>query len=278
MQRHVIALALLWGCSPSGGTNKLVLQRPYDIDVPASYDSSKSYPLIMLLHGYGQDGFIQDAYFGFSALADDRGVLVAHPDGTVDSTGSHFWNATDACCNRDGSSVDDVAYLKAVVDDVRHRYHVDDKHLFFVGHSNGGYMSHRMACDDTAEIAAIVALAGDVWKDPSRCSPTRPIAVMQVHGDLDTEVPYAGDDLDPSAAESVGTWAAKNGCTGGLQDTGLTYHLDGSLPPNETSRAAWSCPAGAAVLETIHMGTHVPRFLQPDWGNHVLDWLMEYSR
>jgi polyhydroxybutyrate depolymerase len=276
--RAALAL-LLAGCSSSmAGTDPLVAARPYEIDIPVNYDSSKATPLIMLLHGYGANGFEQDAYFGFNALADARTVLVAHPDGTIDPSGNHFWNATDACCNQYGSSVDDVAYLKAVVDDVEKRFNVDTKHVFFVGHSNGAFMSHRMACDVADRIAAIVALAGDVWKDPSRCQPTKPVPVMQVHGDADALVPYQGDSMEPSAPDSVATWAAKNGCTGGLTPTGMTYDLESTLAGAETERDAWSCPAGAAVLETIHGGSHLPHFREPDWGNHVMDWLMEFSR
>jgi hypothetical protein len=101
---------------------------------------------------------------------------------------------------------------------------------------------------------------------------------MQVHGDADDMVPYQGSELEPSAPDSIATWASKNGCTGGLAPTGQSFDLDSSLPGAETDRAAWSCPAGAAVLETIHGGGHLPRFRQPDWGNHVFDWLMNFSR
>ena len=66
-------------------SNAPVMARPYDYDQPAGYDASKPYPLIVLLHGYGANGFVQDALFGWAQLADDRGVFVAHPDGTVDA-------------------------------------------------------------------------------------------------------------------------------------------------------------------------------------------------
>ena len=279
--RSLVVFALV--CSACGGfgtptPSPLVAARPYDIDVPAGYDGNATLPLIVLLHGYGANGFVQDALFGFNRLADDRHVLVAHPDGTVDQSGKHFWNATDACCDFGHTGVDDVAYLNAVVDDVEQHFHVDEKRVFFVGHSNGGFMSHRMACDAAARIAGIVALAGDVWKDPSKCNPSAPVAVLQVHGDADQEVPYAGGADEPSAPDSVATWAMKNGCTGGLQPTGQTLDLDSSLAGSETEEARWSCPAGAAELWTIHGGQHVPAFNLPDWGNDVFDWLMQHPK
>jgi polyhydroxybutyrate depolymerase len=281
--RPLVLLALVTSaCSTksSGFTTDggLVLARPYDIDVPAGYDKSKPHPLIVLVHGYGANGFVQDALFGFTALADARQVLIAHPDGTIDNTGKRFWNATDACCDFNHVGVDDVAYLNAVVDDVEKNYDVDPRRVFFVGHSNGGFMSHRMACDSAPRIAGIVALAGDVWKDASKCNPTAPVAVLQVHGDADTIVAYAGSATEPSAMESVGIWAVKNGCSGALVDTGQTYDIDASLPGNETKAARWSCPAGAAELWTIQGGQHVPNFRMPEWGNDVFDWLMAHPK
>jgi polyhydroxybutyrate depolymerase len=282
--RWTLFVATVAGCGSSatpkmvGPTNALVTARPYDYDQPAGYDASKPYPLIVLVHGFGANGFVQDALFGFNQLADDRGVFVAHPDGTLNSGGSRFWNATDACCDEENSGVDDVAYLNAVVDDMEANFNIDKKRVFFVGHSNGAFMSHRMACDAAARVAAIVALAGDVWQDASKCNPSEPVAVAQVHGDADTLVPYDGMGLMPSAKQSVATWAQKNGCTGDLTDTGRTLDIDYHLAGAETSIATYACNAGAAELWTIHGGVHVPSFVIPDWGNDVFDWLMQHPK
>ena len=274
----LLALACAACSSSTPASHALVVARPYDWDEPAGIDKSKPAPLIVLVHGYGANGFVQDALFGFQQLADDRGVYVAHPDGTVDSTGARFWNATDACCDFAHTGVDDVAYLNAVVDDMEAQFNIDKKRVFFVGHSNGAFMSHRMACDAAPRIAGIVALAGDVWKDATKCNPTEPVAVLQVHGDADTVVPYDGSTLEPSAMQSVATWAQKNGCSGDLTDTGMTLDLDSSLPGAETGIARYACSAGAAELWTIHGGQHVPAFILPDWGNDVFDWLMQHPK
>jgi polyhydroxybutyrate depolymerase len=279
----VIQLVLATACaacssSPKPDPNPLVVARPYDWDQPAGYDKHKSYPLIVLVHGYGANGFVQDALFGFAQLADDKQVFVAHPDGTLDQTGARFWNATDACCDLYGSGVDDVAYLSAVVDDMEANFNIDKKRVFFVGHSNGGFMAHRMACDVADRVAAITALAGDNWQDVSKCNPTEPVAVLQVHGTADTEVPYNGQGLMPSAMQSVGSWAVKNGCPGDLTDTGMTLDLDSGIPGAETTIARYACTQGAAELWTIQGGQHVPALILPDWGNDVFDWLMQYPK
>jgi polyhydroxybutyrate depolymerase len=281
MFRVSLGLILLCGaCSSSKSVtpNPLIVARPYDFDQPAGIDKAKPAPLIVLVHGYGANGFVQDALFGFAQLADAKQVYVAHPDGTTDANGSKFWNATDACCDLGHTGVDDVAYLNAVVDDMEANFNIDPKRVFFVGHSNGAFMSHRMACDAAGRVAGIVALAGDVWKDPSLCKPTAPVAVLQVHGDADTIVPYAGSALEPSATASVATWAQKNGCSGDLTDTGVTVDLDSSVTGSETAEAKYTCASGAAELWTIRGGQHVPSFRLPDWGNDVFDWLMAHPK
>ena len=260
---------------PDGG---VIAERPYDIDVPTGYDPSVAHPLIVLLHGYAGDGAEIDQYFGFADLANAKQVFVAHPNGTTDSSGYRFWNATDACCNYDNRSVDDVAYLDAVIDDIESKYNIDASRVFVVGHSNGAFMAHRMACDSASRIAGIVALAGVVWQDADLCQPQAPVAVLQVHGDHDDVVPFSGTLSEPSAVRTVAIWAMKNGCSGGLQDSGTTLDLDSSLPGSETTVSGWTCTAGAAELWTIQGAGHIPSLRLPDWGSDAFDWLMRHPR
>jgi polyhydroxybutyrate depolymerase len=261
-------------------TNALVRARPYDVDPPDGWSNGKPLPLLVVLHGYGANGFSQEAFFGLHSIVDARQILVAFPDGTVDQTGAHFWNATDACCNFYGSNVDDVAYLNALLDDVQINYNVDKRRIYLVGHSNGAFMAHRVACDSSARIAGVMAFAGDVWKDPSKCNPSQPVPLLQIHGDADNMVPYQGTNLMPSAVQSVATWAAKNHCTGGLQPTGAPpFDIDLDVPGPETRSEAWSCPAGsAAELWTMQGGGHEPNLVMPDFGDRVVDWLLKLSR
>src|SRR5262249_34908478 len=140
-------------------------------------------------------------------------IFVA-PDGLTDSYGQQYWNATDFCCSIYASSPpDDVAYLTAILDDVRLKYRIDPKRVFAMGHSNGGFMSNRLACDRADRFAAIVSFAGAQWKDISHCKPTEPVAMLQVHGTLDTLVNYAGTPQYPGAVETTSDWATLDGCT-----------------------------------------------------------------
>jgi polyhydroxybutyrate depolymerase len=273
--------------SPDGGVTgdaSILVTRPYTLHVPTGYKAGSPTPLVVMFHGYGASGAIQELYFDITATSDANTFLYAYGNGTVDQTGSRFWNADDACCDLYNVPVDDVAYFDAIVADVKSKYDVDPKRLFVIGHSNGGFMSHRLACDRSSSVAAIVSLAGAVWDDPTKCAPTDRISVAEVHGNADKTISYTGGSTGegtyPSAPTTVATWAAKNGCTGALTDTGKTLDLDSNLAGNETQISAYgSCPSGIDVqLWTIQGGAHVPTLTHPGWGDAVWGFLSTHAK
>ena len=108
--------------------------RPFNLHVPAVYMSTKPAPLIISLHGYTSSGANQEKYFKLASVASARGILYVAPDGTLDNAGNRFWNATPACCNFYGSTVDDEAYIVNIIDSVSTSYSVDPKRIYIVGH------------------------------------------------------------------------------------------------------------------------------------------------
>lgn len=253
--------------------------RPYELVVPSGYVAGTPAPLVVLLHGYGADAARQEMYFRFGPVAEAEGALYAKPQGTIDGLGNRFWAATDACC---GTGVDDVRYLRAVLDDIAARYTVDARRIYLLGHSNGGFMAHRLACELSDRIAAIVSLAGAVWNDPAACPATSGVAVAQVHGTLDTIVQYGGGignsgGMYPSAPTTLATWQGKNGCTG--DQPGAALDLVTNLAGAETSvtRSIGCRPGGAAELWTITGGAHVP-LLRAAWAAEVWSFFAAHPK
>ena len=278
--RGALVLALL-SCQPN--SSNLVTARPFTLVTPDGYQPNRPAPLLILVHGYQDNGAMISDYFGLEPIAKQRGFLYAHPDGTFDSVSNQFWNATDACCNYEGSKVDDVAYLTAVINDISARHNVDASRIFLVGHSNGGFMVNRLACELSPRIAAIISLAGANWFDPIRCKTTAPVSMLQIHGTADDNVFYDGGLRHnipyPSATATVSGWAARNGCSGALAPSGVRIDVDQGLPGNETVVSAFGgCPdGGAAELWTIEGGTHRPDFTA-DWPNQLSDWLTAHPK
>eukprot|EP01043_Picozoa_sp_COSAG02_P081817 COSAG02_NODE_20185_length_844_cov_1.273826_1_plen_216_part_10 len=211
-------------------------------------------------------------------LADDRGFIIGTADGTAENTGTKFWAATDACCNFVGSPVDDSGFLRALIEAIQAGWPVDPKRIYVSGHSNGGFMSYRMACDHADLIAGIASLAGATFDHTPTslphigsysCAPSEPVHVLQVHGTSDETVSYGGGSFYhayPSAAGSVRRWAELNGCDREPSPVGNSLSMEVSwdlvAPSGEdtTNSRHDNCPAGgSAELWSIANGHHTPR-------------------
>ncbi|HUJ61565.1 MAG TPA: hypothetical protein VLX92_23835 [Kofleriaceae bacterium] len=275
--RALVALALAGCGSSSTKPPPLVFggDRPTNLQVPEPLDKHASYPLIMVLHGYGANGFVQEAYFGISALVKSGQAFVLAPDGTVDSTGAEFWNADPACCDFDNTGVDDSGYLGGLLDDVIAAYpEIDLDAIWIVGHSNGGYMAYRMACDHADVVTDIVVLAGAAASDPSTCNPELPVDVLHIHGTADTMVPY-----DPNAMASVTQWASHDGCDP-TTTAGPAIDLDTGIPGAETQTETFDdCPPGSGVeLWTIQGGMHIPTIDNTTFAPMIFQYMAAHRR
>ncbi len=185
------------------------LQRDYRLYIPTAYDGSEPVPLVLNLHGYSSDAFGQDLYANFRLIADTANFLLVIPNGTFDGFGLRYWN----CFVADGIGVDDVAFLSELIDSISANYNVDVNRVYSTGMSNGGFMSHALACELSNKIAAIASVTGSIDEDRlPACDPQHPMPVMQIHGTEDDVVPYDGS-LDYIPVESViDHWTDLNNC------------------------------------------------------------------
>ncbi len=268
--RSTLVVLALWGCGSGPGLPEQTTfggDRPVELHVPADLDPEQPMPLLLVLHGYGINGITELAYSRLINLVDDPGVFVLAPDGTEDTEGNLYWNTGDTACLIGGPSPpDDQAYLTGLIDEVSSVWNVDPARIYVFGHSNGGFMAHRLACSDAGRYAAIISLAGAPPLDPAACVPSGPVSVLQIHGDADDTVLFAGGDqiLDftcpyPAATDTVTRWAAHDGCAE-LATQGEPIDLDSSLTGAETAVDRYAgCTDGATVeLWTIAGGSHVP--------------------
>ena len=163
-----------------------------DVDViyPSDYSEDKPLPVIIGLHGFTGNKRQLDNYWKLSRLVDHKNFILVYPQGTKDSKGRTFWNATEACCNMEHLQVDDAGYLMALLDTIEQKFPVDPDSIHFIGWSNGGFMSYRMACEHSDRIASFVSLAGANYEMEGVCANASPVHVLQVHGTEDAIVEY----------------------------------------------------------------------------------------
>jgi polyhydroxybutyrate depolymerase len=272
------------GTAGSGGASPIVLggARPVTLHVPPQYDGAKPLPLFVMLHGYGAAGPTEDAYLRIAKQGDVSGYFTLTPTGTTDASGKNFWNATDACCGA-GSTVDDDGYLMGLVTEASAKVKVDPKKIFFVGHSNGGFMSYRLACNHADVIAGIAVLAGEMWQDVTKCNPSAPVSLLHIQGTADMTIPYGGGMIGtatfPGAVQSTADWVKFDSCTPTGDTSSPPFDLDTSLAGAETDITKWSgCKQSTAVeLWTINGGGHIPVF-GPNFGPDVAPWLLAHPK
>lgn len=182
--------------------------RSYRLYVPAIYTGASARPLILNLHGYTSNAQQQELYSNFMPIADTANFLMVFPNGTF-SSGQRFWNA-----GLSSALVNDIAFLSALIDSLDLTYNINLNRVYSTGMSNGGYMSHTLACELSNRITAIASVTGSIFNTQygSNCHPMRPVPVMQIHGTNDPTVPYIGSSTSMPIDSVVKYWVTKNNC------------------------------------------------------------------
>ncbi|MEZ4258894.1 MAG: PHB depolymerase family esterase [Polyangiaceae bacterium] len=191
-------------------------ERVVHVHVPPSYDPSRGTPVVLDFHGFNSNASQQRVLSGMPAKADAAGFIAIHAEGVGTP---QSWNAGACCGDAASGSVDDVAFVGKLLDEAEKQLCVDKRRVFATGMSNGGFLSHRLACELSNRIAAVAPVAGVVGV--ASCTPARPMSVLQFHGTLDGLVPYLGNPAQsfPSVADTVGAWAKRSGCADATRET-----------------------------------------------------------
>jgi len=249
-------------------------------------------PLVIALHGAGGTGVGTEGDKRFRPLAEARGFLYCYPDGSINpNNGNHRWHSTDYCCDPfTYNSVDDAGYLRALIEEIGRRFVVDRKRIHLTGHSAGGLMAYLMACQSADLIAGIASLAGPTSLDPSRCAPSEPVNILNIHGTADDVILYAGGvggmnvAAYPGALQTVQIWAGYNGAREPVTDPVSSMNLSLDVPGLDTviTRYTNAPPGGAVELWTINGGIHAPTFhsgsSSSEFAPRVIDWLLAHPK
>jgi polyhydroxybutyrate depolymerase len=196
------------------------LTRTYVIHVPPSYNMASPAPLVVLLHGGPANADLpgNEPSYGIKGKSDSEGFIAVFPSG---SGKSGTWNAGDCCGAARAQNVDDVGFIRKVVDNVFRQMSIDRGRIFIAGISDGGMMAYRMACEVPALWKAVAVVAAT--DRTSDCNPATPVSVLHIHAKDDPQVPFAGA-ARPDAAEkpsapramsvtdTAARWAQLDGC------------------------------------------------------------------
>ena len=201
--RSFICSLLLCSCTTlslfaQGDTLSLSLSsgdstRTYLLYVPASYDGSEEWPLVINYHGFTNSSQFQMALSDMNAVADTGQFLVAYPQGLL--VDNPFNGQTAPGWNIFGelSVNDDIAFTSDLIDHIAADYAVDLSRVYATGWSMGANMSYDLACRLDDRIAAIAPVANQMSEiQIATCTADRPMPILQMHGTADPIVPYQG--------------------------------------------------------------------------------------
>jgi len=256
-----------------------------EIYLPSDYNPKVKTPLVIFLHGFAPlTPAWYDILLPLQKDAVNNGYIYAEPDGSVDGLGEYYWNATDACCDMFGNNPDHVGYILALVESIQQQYNIDPQRIHLVGHSNGGFMCHRMACESPQTFASIVSIAGAMWNEEFNCEPSEPIHVLEIHGTFDYIIWWVGGVIGltpyPGVNTTIEFWATHNGCSTTATNGG-NFDLDWLIWFDETTRWIYEgcndSVAGSAELWEVTAGDHFPAM--SDEGIHALfEYLDTHSK
>jgi polyhydroxybutyrate depolymerase len=203
------------------------IERDYYVHVPRGAGSGPL-PLVIALHGAGDDarGFANQSRL--ADAADKLGMLVVFPDGSEGGNPpQRTFNAQICCGDAVTRHVDDIGFIGAVIDDVAQRRPVDRSRVYATGISNGGMLTYQLAAihpEWFAAVAPVSAAIGGLTRDDTSYlipMPKTPVPVMIINGRKDLLILYEGGSspLLPfphrwkmSVDDAVSFWASSDGC------------------------------------------------------------------
>jgi len=242
------------------------LTRTYLVHVPASYTGASAVPLVVDIHGLSSYASQQYQLSGMVARSDQHGFIIVHPQGV-----GNAWNA-GVCCS---TTTDDVAFIRALVANMHLEANIDARRVYATGLSNGGGMTHRLACEAADLFAAAAPLAFPIsLSPPSSCQPSRPIPVLTFMGLTDALVLYDGSAWRPGALATFAHWRDTNAC--GSTGAPEIHTVSGnSYCDYDTSCAdgvqVGLCSITAQAFPGQLIDGHI-LYLNPDYNLSVLAW------
>ena len=267
----------------------------------------------------------------------ETGWIMATPNGAADSYANatcldaggwalcRYWNATPNCCaynwytegsytEVDSAAPDHVQYINNLIVWLKNNYTIDEDRVYIYGYSNGGYMAHRLACENgnwglygfsdldadpsgdliqPQPIAAIATYAGVTFMNPENCNGLWPTNVLHTHDTGDEECLYAGGiDTEysgvcypglprpyPGAVMTVNSWISLNQTEGEGHPRDPITPFDLAVPNSFGQATNWSGSPREVEVElwTGFFGSH-EAVLSNTYRNRLIEWYDTHRR
>ena len=235
----------------NGHTRRYLMAEPKD-QVAAT-------PVLFVFHGGGGTA-VHAARMGFSKRARELGYLVVYPDGV-----DRHWNDGRTDHPKYDPTIDDLGFVKRILEDIEREYNVDSRRIYATGPSNGGMMSHMVGIRLSDRFCAVAPMIGGIPRnlDPP-FNPEHPVSVLIIQGTEDPLVPYDGGPVTvgrkthgqvESTDRALELWREHNKC----DESGTTTAMPDPEPDGcSTTKTVWSGGTEGAevILYRVEGGGH----------------------
>lgn len=234
-------------------------ERKYLVSLPPGYSGGEKRPLILVFHGGGGNPAQVLKSTDIVERAARKGWILVAPAGSGRLDRFLTWNVGFGFGYAMSAKVDDVGFVRRLIETLEAAYRIDPDRIYATGISNGGILCHLLAghlSERIAAIAPIVATAGGrakgsaEWLQPP--APRHPVSVISFNGALDPSIPLAGGLQQRSWAEPVEIWSARQST-----DFWVRHNRCRPEPVVERNEAAQSTaatyPGGAGDSEVVQI-------------------------
>ncbi len=202
--------------------------REYILHLPQHYTGKSPLPIVIMFHGGG--GTARNAIWQteWAKKADQEHFLAVFPEGTPHdpSRPASFrrnpqtWNDGSERIGAAARHVADVAFVAAMLNDLKERFTIDARRIYVTGFSNGASMSFRVARELSQVIAAMAPVAGADWLGDT--PPGRAVPLLYITGTADPQNPFEGGEVrigatsygqKASTQDMIANWVTIHGCS-----------------------------------------------------------------
>lgn len=225
------------------------ITRTYLMHIPKNFDFTKEYPLILSFHG-GSGTSERQAKRGFSEKADELALenkdsyIVVYPQGINGN-----WNDGRDSTNAYEKGIDDIDFVKELIEHLKNKLPIDEEKIFANGISNGGFMSYRLGCELSNIFAGIAPVVSAMPENLMDSCDATPVSLVAIQGVEDPFIPIEGGDtkhktlglgdggLAASSIETEKLWVNNNKCNNAAKVELLPIIVDDGTSVTKTSYA-----------------------------------------
>ncbi len=229
----------------ANGTNGEVRAagRSYLIWVPRNYNPANPVPVMV---GYSAFEDSTENFRNYSRLRESsvgRDAIIVYPRAIGAS-----WEGSPTASTGPGQ---DIAFVRAMINDVQRYYNIDRRRIYATGMSTGGGMAAVSACHMADLFAGVAGVSGAYYEPVNMNCQNLPIAFMALHGTGDTLTPYNGTIRRGvrvmAVPELFQSYERRNHCAGGVDQAPVGNYA--------TRVSARGCLKGVEVIK-VHGSNH----------------------